>query len=248
MKPTYREIAETLRAAIRSGAHAPGDTLPSESVLASQFGVSRSLVNKALQLLTAEGLVRPRQGDGTRVTWLPPLSRSGARYQRNVREQGGAKGAFDAEIRALGLEPQHEITVTRITAPANIADQLGETGAEVVCRSRRLLASGIPVSLVTSYIPAVIAAGTAFEEPAPAIVGGVKSLYATLGYPQVEAHERISVRLPTDEEAGKLEISTERSVFDILHVGCTADGRAVEVTTTVTPTNYLIIESTFPLA
>ncbi|GAA3410010.1 GntR family transcriptional regulator [Streptosporangium vulgare] len=248
MKFTYRDIAEDLRKSIRSGTYAPGKTLPSETALAADYGVSRSLVNKALQLLAVEGLVRPRQGDGTRVTWLPPLSRSGARYRRDTREHEGAKGAFDAEIRAIGLEPQHEISVTRMPAPDDISVLFGLSEITVVRRSRRLLASGIPVSLVVSYMPADIAVGTALEEPEPVIVGGIKSLYASLGHPQVEADERILVRLPTDEEAEKLEISAERPVFDILHTGRTADGRTVEVTTTVTPTSYLIIESTFPLA
>ncbi|MBN6050961.1 UTRA domain-containing protein, partial [Nonomuraea sp. RK-328] len=80
------------------------------------------------------------------------------------------------------------------------------------------------------------------------IVGGVKSALAEMGHPQAEATERITVRQPTEAEINALEISPERSVLDIFHVGRTADGRAVEVTTTVTPAHYLVLENQFPLA
>ncbi|MEV7008664.1 hypothetical protein [Streptosporangium sp. NPDC051022] len=36
--------------------------------------------------------------------------------------------------------------------------------------------------------------------------------------------------------------------FEIVHIGRTAEGQAVEVTITVTPAHYLVIENTFPLA
>jgi GntR family transcriptional regulator len=54
-------------------------------------------------------------------------------------------------------------------------------------------------------------------------------------------------RLPTEAEVVALEISPERTVLDILHIGRTADGRAVEVTTTVAPAHYLVIEADYPL-
>ncbi|WP_374191427.1 hypothetical protein [Planomonospora sp. ID82291] len=44
-----------------------------------------------------------------------------------------------------------------------------------------------------------------------------------------------------------LEISSERTVVDIHRVGRTGAGRVVEVTVTVTPAHYLVIESTLAL-
>src|SRR5687768_6480804 len=77
----FREIASAIREAIKSGTYPTGEPMPSEPELAEQYGggASRSLVNRAMQLLAAEGMVRPRQGRGTIVTWLPPLTHSPAR-------------------------------------------------------------------------------------------------------------------------------------------------------------------------
>jgi len=249
MRLGYREIAAELRRAIMDGEYPPGTLLPSEPELAARFGASRSLVNRAMQSLAAEGLVRPRQGRGTAVTWLPPMIHSAARYSRQAREDSGARGAFDSEIRKLGLEPQHEITVRQAMPPPGIAQALGVAADHPTClvRRRRLLASGIPVRLNASWFPLQIAAGTVLEEPAPVITGGVKSALAGLGYPQASASERIIVRLPTDQEAGELEISLDRTVLEIVHTGRLADGRAVEVTTTLTPSNYIILEQDFRL-
>ncbi|WP_075906618.1 UTRA domain-containing protein [Actinomadura sp. CNU-125] len=96
-------------------------------------------------------------------------------------------------MRALGLEPEHEITTERAEPPAEIAEWLGLPAGEVNClvRRRRLLAGGIPVRLNASWFPLSIAEGTVLAEPGPVIVGGVKSALAELGHPQATARERI---------------------------------------------------------
>lgn len=245
----FREIADELRTAITTGRYPTGSVLPPEPALAAEYGASRSLVNRAMQNLAAEGLVRARQGRGTVVTWLPPMLHSPARYTAHTREADGARGAFDAEVRALGLEPTHEITTEHAEPPAEVAELLGlPSGEKALVRRRRLLASGIPVRLNASWFPLDIAGGTVLEEPGPVIIGGVKSALAELGHAQVACRERIiPSRLPTDAEVDALEISPERTVVDITHVGTTADGRAVEVTTTVAPAHYVVIETEFPL-
>jgi GntR family transcriptional regulator len=249
MRLGYREIAAEVRRAIVDGQYPPGTLLPPEPELAARFGASRSLVNRAMQALAAEGVVRARQGRGTVVTWLPPMIHSAARYSRQAREGRDARGAFDGEIKKLGLVPQHEIVVEHAVPPPDIAETLGVAADQPTClvRRRRLLASGIPVRLNASWFPLQIADGTVLEDPGPVIKGGVKSALADLGYPQTDASERIVVRLPTGQEAEDLEISPERDVLDIRHTGRTADGQAVEVTTTVTPAHYVILEHDFPL-
>jgi GntR family transcriptional regulator, transcriptional repressor for pyruvate dehydrogenase complex len=61
------QVAGTLRDAILGGDFNPGDTLPSERDLASEFAVNRSSVREAIHRLEAWGLVEVRQGGGTRV-------------------------------------------------------------------------------------------------------------------------------------------------------------------------------------
>lgn len=62
--PTYRRIAEELRADITSGALAPGDRLPSETALIQRYAVSRGTARQALAVLEADGVVQVIHGKG----------------------------------------------------------------------------------------------------------------------------------------------------------------------------------------
>ncbi|MCH9680221.1 MAG: GntR family transcriptional regulator [Deltaproteobacteria bacterium] len=61
------QVVGAIRGAIVRGQYQAGDTLPSERVLATQFGVNRSSVREALLRLEAWGLVHIKQGGATRV-------------------------------------------------------------------------------------------------------------------------------------------------------------------------------------
>ncbi|MFE4669460.1 GntR family transcriptional regulator [Streptomyces sp. NPDC056716] len=54
---THREVAEELRARIRSGALRPGQRMPTQARLAEEFGVERGAVRQALRTLQAERLL-----------------------------------------------------------------------------------------------------------------------------------------------------------------------------------------------
>jgi DNA-binding FadR family transcriptional regulator len=55
-------VADALRRRILSGELTPGDSLPTESELIDQLGVSRETLRLALRLLDAEGLTTTSQG------------------------------------------------------------------------------------------------------------------------------------------------------------------------------------------
>ena len=50
-KPLYRQIADRIREQIARGELKPGDALPTESALQTEFGVSRVTVRQALRQL-----------------------------------------------------------------------------------------------------------------------------------------------------------------------------------------------------
>jgi len=61
------EIVEQLRSLILTGQYRAGSKLPPERELAKKLGVNRASLREALKKLEHLGLVRIRQGDGTRV-------------------------------------------------------------------------------------------------------------------------------------------------------------------------------------
>lgn len=65
--PLAQRVAEALIAALREGAVAPGDALPSTRALAAMLGISRGPVVAAFDELAAAGFVISRSGSGTVV-------------------------------------------------------------------------------------------------------------------------------------------------------------------------------------
>jgi GntR family transcriptional repressor for pyruvate dehydrogenase complex len=61
------EIVHQLRGLILRGEYAVGDKLPPERKLAEELGVNRASLREAIKSLEHMGLVKTRQGDGTRV-------------------------------------------------------------------------------------------------------------------------------------------------------------------------------------
>lgn len=66
-KQIYEQVADQIRAGIRSGTYQPGSRLPSERDLAQRLKVSRPAVREAIGALQNEGMVVTRHGSGTYV-------------------------------------------------------------------------------------------------------------------------------------------------------------------------------------
>lgn len=94
-----RGVADDLRRRIRAGEFAPGQKLPSESQLGSEYGISRVTVRTALQLLESRGLVDIRHGAGSFVTTAAVAGiRAGLQELLSISET----------IRELGYTPSME--------------------------------------------------------------------------------------------------------------------------------------------
>jgi GntR family transcriptional regulator len=229
-RPEYIQVADAIRAAITAGEWAPGDQIPAEPELATRYGTTRATVNRALSVLHAEGLVKPKQGRGTTVRELPILRRDAiARQRRAVREEGQARGAFEGELRNLGLTARSDVDVRQVPAPAAVADLLGvDEGTAVLARRREMYANDLPVQMATSYIPLDIAAGTPIAETDPG-PGGTYSRLAELGQAPAVYAETVQIRRPGDDEARFLQMAFDQRVVAIRRTARTAAGRIVEV-------------------
>jgi len=73
-------IAQQLRAQIASGELRPGDSLPSESVLLKDFGISRPTLREALRVLESETLIQLGRGSRSGATILAPSIEMAAQY------------------------------------------------------------------------------------------------------------------------------------------------------------------------
>ena len=211
----YRQIADDIREAIRSGKFEEGDMLPSEAALMAEHGTSQGTARKAIALLRAEGWIVSASGKGSYVRRRPVVFRRGNdRFARAQREGANGKAAFDAEIGAQGLRPTTEVIVEGpIPAPDEAATllDLGD-GDLVVARRRRMMADGEPVQLATSYIPWSIAEGTQIvqENSGP---GGIYARIEEAGHKLGEFSEDIRARPAFPEEAEALGLESGMPVM-----------------------------------
>lgn len=120
----HAHVLDTLGERIVAGVVAPGTVLRPEDV-ASEFGVSRSVVREALRVLQSLGLVEPRQRVGTQVL---PVTSWELFSPAVIRWRGGPATYFDQqrellELR-LGIEPvAAALTATRgASASAPVLD------------------------------------------------------------------------------------------------------------------------------
>lgn len=224
-RPKYQRIADELRAAIESGEYTPGDRLPGENALASQYDVAVLTARQALKVLRTEGLVETKKGAGARVISFQPIRRHG--IQRIAREQWGAgKSIWSAdEERPVTID----VRVDAVAAPAHISRVLDlEEGEPVCARSRRFVLNERPVMLATSYLPYALVEGTAITRVDTG-EGGTYARLAELGHAPAHFREEIRCRLPTAEEADALGMPAERPVIKLSRSAFDADGLIVEV-------------------
>jgi GntR family transcriptional regulator len=68
---SYEVVAGRLERRIRAGEFTYHNPLPSEPALADWYGVSRTTIRSAIDLLGKRGFVEKRRGKGTYVVWQP---------------------------------------------------------------------------------------------------------------------------------------------------------------------------------
>lgn len=66
--PSYVPVYNKIYADIMNDVYNEGDQIPSETILAKEYGVSRHTLRQALTILTEDGLIKKQQGKGTIVT------------------------------------------------------------------------------------------------------------------------------------------------------------------------------------
>ncbi|MBR7174340.1 MAG: GntR family transcriptional regulator [Clostridia bacterium] len=87
VSPLYAQIMERIRQDIFLGTYPIGSRIPAESELEIRYNGSRVTVRRALQELTAAGLLERKQGKGTFVdTLIGARSRAITRKLRSIEK------------------------------------------------------------------------------------------------------------------------------------------------------------------
>jgi GntR family transcriptional repressor for pyruvate dehydrogenase complex len=97
----YRQVADAIMSAIKSGNYKPGARLPSERDLAAAYQVSRPTVREAMIALEIRGLVESRHGSGIYITEHPPAQMGADDLDIGAFELTEARRLFEGEAAAL---------------------------------------------------------------------------------------------------------------------------------------------------
>lgn len=216
--PLYQQIKGLLTRSLTLGEWKAGEALPSEPELAQRFKVSQGTVRKALDALTADGVLVRRQGKGTFVA-----THAEAQVQyRFLRLMPDAGPREAMQRRFLDLRRQR--------AGADVARALDLKSGDGVLQLRRLLLSGdAPVVLDDLWLPARLFKGLT-PERLEAYRGPMYGLFeAEFGVQMIRAEEKIRAVAAGADEAAVLGVAPGSPLLLVERRSFTYADRPVEL-------------------
>jgi GntR family transcriptional regulator len=233
-----QQIADELRARILDGELPPGGKLPTEAELLDEHQVARNTVRDALALLVYEGLIESRRPHGY---FVRDRKRMDYRPQSDLRPHpaDSPQDVFLTEQADRG--PSQTIDVSIVEPPAEVANRLKLAPGELaVVRRRVRFLDGEPFYSNDSYYPLPIAQGTPLMAPHD-IAQGANQALAEHGHAQVRAVDEILVRMPTPDEAARLDLAAGTPVASHIITGYGPDDRPLRVVLNVLPGDRHVI-------
>jgi GntR family transcriptional regulator len=208
--PFYYQLQEILKQELESGRWAPGELLPSEAELEAAFGVSRTVIRKALDVLEGDGQVHRVKGKGTVVA--PPKFR----YEAVAAARQWMSRDLDAGAVLWKL-----IHVSSVPAGGYLARLLRVAPMDEVWELVYVSAvAGVPVSLSQMYLrrdaskelEAASRAGEPpmIEEDGPDVLGQLQARY---GLRLRESDITVESTKVNEFEADQLGIGHDTPVF-----------------------------------
>lgn len=115
-KRLYERVTEKIAAEILGGKYEIGDRLPSERLLAEQYGVSRPTVREAMIALEVDGLVEVCTGSGVYVRALKRRGGEAAPMDIGPFELLEARALIEGEVAALAAQHITDETLEQLEA------------------------------------------------------------------------------------------------------------------------------------
>ena len=143
----YRQICLVLHSQLRDGVYREGDLLPGEQELMAEYGVSRITARRALNELAQDGLATRIQGKGTFASAPRPNTPMRASFDGLLENLLMMGSSTDVRVLSFDYAPAGR--------PAAEALEI-ELGAEVQRAVRVRTHQGLPISHLTTCVPADI--------------------------------------------------------------------------------------------
>ncbi|MFT3663976.1 histidine utilization repressor [Piscinibacter sp.] len=187
-----KDIKASIRQRIADGGWQPGMKLPSERELVQQFGCARMTVHHALRELEDEGLIERRQGSGSYVARLHPISN--VLRVRDIHEEIAERGH---------LHVTRVLSVAREKAGAEVAAAMRLRKGSTVFHVRLVhLENGVAIQLEDRHVNPALAPGFMARDFTQVTPSHVLFEHA----PLTEAEQVVEAVLADAEQARALEV------------------------------------------
>ncbi|CAM3126426.1 MULTISPECIES: GntR family transcriptional regulator [Leuconostoc] len=213
----YQEIAKHLRQKIEDGNYQPGEALPRQTDLASEYNTSRVTIQKALDMLFNDNLIIRKQGSGTFVspTYSSALDIISSQY-------GGTTQLFSgkADVSTQVLHFEIRLPTNEESKQLNISTTVPVYD---IYRLRKL--DQEPYELTKSIMPLSVISNLTQEVAEHSIFSFIQNdLKMAIG----SAVRRISADKATDDDIKYLDCLKEDPILQITQTVSLKDGRIFE--------------------
>ncbi len=236
-QPLYWQIASALETRIAQGEFGGSEMLPSEILLAEEYGVSRITVRQAMEQLSRQGLIVRRRGKGTFVK-APVVKQQLNNKAKTLVEALREKG-IDPDVNVLGLE--------QIDPPERVREALA-TGDEPVMRLRRRYENAkVPLALVYLYLPLAMAGVAHVLTREDHLKETTYSVFENEMELQIKEARHIIRTVELDEQAAAdLEMSVGEPCLTMDRITYSTNNTVLEMMTFYYPTDSFRFEITLP--
>ena len=189
---SYETVKTSIEQRIAAGGWQPGVRLPSERELVQEFGCARMTVHRALRELEAEGLIERRQGSGSYVAELHPISN--LLQVRDIHDEIAERGHLHTtQVRCIAREK----------ADADIAAAMRlRRGAAVFHCQLVHLENGVPIQLEDRHVNPALAPDLLGRDLTRITPSAVLFEHA----PLTEAEQVVEAVLATPDQARLLDV------------------------------------------
>jgi GntR family transcriptional regulator len=169
--PLYYQLQEIIRNRIESGQWGPGQQLPPEADLCTEFNLSRGTVRQALADLVREGMLHRRRGKGSFV--------ASPKIQQDLQTLSG----FTSYVKnVLGADLGNRlISVKTVPASDSAANTLGVAPGSDLLEVRKVkLVDGGPFFMATNLVPKAMFPGLEHEDHSKgSLIGLLRDKYGS---------------------------------------------------------------------
>lgn len=192
----YLVVYEAIKARIIDEQYPVDSLLPPEPMLEKLFGVSRTTIRRAVEMLSREGYVCAKQGVGTVVLDYKTMQNLNtiSSFTETLSESG-----HTITLRSIDIGIRNGADVPEMAA------QFGLAGDAKLARIKRIVCTdGVPIAVICNYLPYDLVEGI------EGYASRIQSLYSLLREQYFinfdMARERITARAADETEAMQLNV------------------------------------------